>query len=44
MIGFAKRQIRRTMAALGLAASHRWNATGYRVIALHLADASRWRW
>jgi len=39
-----RRRIRRVIAALGLAATHRWREVGYRVIALHMAEASRWRW
>ena len=38
-----RRRIRRILEALGLAGLHRWNETGYRVIALHMGEASNWR-
>lgn len=40
---YARSRIRRIAEILGLAAHHRWNATAYKVIALHLGNASKWR-
>lgn len=38
-----RRQIRRIIEALGMAAHGTWSRAGYLSIALHIGEASRWR-